>query len=202
MYLALLAACMVAAVASGHLMGWRRGSSLIFLSVVGMAAVFLLPWQCTGGSGYGSDGLTRNWCSSWAGIPLPHLLGAPGYAGLAALAGVALLYLGSATVAHRGRIATSPLGSTRGCQREADQESSEQVKDADSVDLQMIAKSSYELRRVEGQLIEAIRSARMEGRSWRLIGIALGMTTESARRRYSEEVDGSSRRDSDRSFDG
>jgi hypothetical protein len=55
-------------------------------------------------------------------------------------------------------------------------------------DLQKIAAASEAVREDEARLLEAVESARGRGRSWNEIAVALGVSRQAARQRFSGKV--------------
>ena len=59
----------------------------------------------------------------------------------------------------------------------------------DISDLRAIATAVNELAAADRRVREAVEVARMNGRSWARIGIALGVTRQSAHERYGHPID-------------
>lgn len=70
---------------------------------------------------------------------------------------------------------------------EADPSKAKRV-DADLSDLRAVAEAADQIRADEVRLLELVEKARENGRSWARIGIALGVSRQAARERFSEKV--------------
>ena len=55
-------------------------------------------------------------------------------------------------------------------------------------DLRQVAAASQAVRAGEGQLREAVQAARGQGRSWNEIALALGVSRQAARQRFSDKT--------------
>ena len=55
---------------------------------------------------------------------------------------------------------------------------------ADTASLQLISKLANRRNAIDEQLVDAVRSARLEGRSWSIIGAMLGVSKQAAQRKY------------------
>lgn len=55
---------------------------------------------------------------------------------------------------------------------------------ADTASLQLISKLANRRNAIDEQLVEAVRTARLEGRSWSMIGAMLGVSKQAAQRKY------------------
>lgn len=58
----------------------------------------------------------------------------------------------------------------------------------DATDLRAIAEATDTVRAAEARVRELVELARANGRSWGAIGIALGVSRQAARERFSEKV--------------
>jgi hypothetical protein len=56
--------------------------------------------------------------------------------------------------------------------------------EADTSALQLIGELATRRDALDEQLVEAVRSARVEGRSWSMIGTVLGVSKQAAQRKY------------------
>jgi hypothetical protein len=70
---------------------------------------------------------------------------------------------------------------------EADPSKAKMV-DTDLSDLRAVAEAADQIRADEARLLELVEKARENGRSWARIGIALGVSRQAARERFSEKV--------------
>ncbi|WP_428120362.1 hypothetical protein [Candidatus Poriferisodalis sp.] len=59
---------------------------------------------------------------------------------------------------------------------------------ADTASLQLISELATRRDTIDDELVEAVRSARAEGRSWSMIGAMLGVSKQAAQRKYGPMV--------------
>ena len=59
----------------------------------------------------------------------------------------------------------------------------------DISDLRAIARAVADLASAQQRVVEAVRAARKNGRSWGRIGMALGVSRQAARQQYADLVD-------------
>ena len=70
----------------------------------------------------------------------------------------------------------------------ADRIDAADLKEADTKVLRFIAELAGERDHLDGELTEAVRSARRAGRSWSEIGAMLGVSKQAAQRKYGPKV--------------
>ncbi len=73
-------------------------------------------------------------------------------------------------------------------ERLADQLDVEDAEVSDTADLQQVAAASEAVRADEARLREAVLVARGRGRSWNQIAVALGVSRQAARQRFSDKA--------------
>ena len=66
--------------------------------------------------------------------------------------------------------------------------------EADTASLQLISKLATRRDTIDEQVVEAVRSARVEGRSWSMIGAMLGVSKQAAQRKYGPKTATGTRR--------
>ena len=81
------------------------------------------------------------------------------------------------------------MSKTRAQRAEALEEWTDRVDPADLVEadtasLQLISKLATRRDTIDEHLVEAVRSARVEGRSWSMIGAMLGVSKQAAQRKH------------------
>jgi len=72
----------------------------------------------------------------------------------------------------------------------ADNLDPETVQAEDISDLRAIAEAADDVRRHEALVVERVTVARAHGRSWNEIGVALGVTRQAARQRFTGKLEG------------
>ncbi|WP_420623612.1 hypothetical protein [Candidatus Poriferisodalis sp.] len=60
--------------------------------------------------------------------------------------------------------------------------------EADTASLRLISELATRRDTIDEELVEAVRSARVEGRSWSMIGAMLGVSKQAAQRKYGPRV--------------
>lgn len=58
----------------------------------------------------------------------------------------------------------------------------------DITDLRTVAQAAESVQAADARLREAVQTARLNGRSWNQIAVALGVSRQAARQRFAEQV--------------